>query len=275
MSKAPAGWIDTGPVAGREDETPLVLLHGFLGDAGDWSEVAGPLSTTRRCIAFDLPGHGRHPPAVPSADDAFSAVVRWLASRLQERGVERFDALGYSMGGRLALGLLCQFPDRVRRAVTIGASPGLREEEVRADRRELDERRARRLEYEGLYAFLADWYRQPLFREFARSAAFPSAMERRRRGDAEALAAVLRGLSPGAQSYLGEALARSRVPLLLIAGADDEKYVTLNAELAALSPCARTVVVPAAGHCVHLERPGELARIVTEFLDEGEEREHA
>lgn len=261
-------WIEIGPAGGGG--TPLLLLHGFLGCAADWSEMLPLLARGRRCIAVDLPGHGRRPEAVPAGAGAFEAVADGLGRRLEERGVIRFDVLGYSLGGRLTLALVCRHPDRVRRAVAVGASPGLREEEARARRRERDEASARRLEAAGLEAFLEDWYAQPIFREFAESPSFAQARARRREGDAAALAAALRGLSPGAQPYLGDDLARSEVPLLLVAGARDDKYVAMARALAEVSG-ARSVIVPGAGHAVHLERPDALAEIVTEFLDEGEE----
>lgn len=185
----------------------------------------------------------------------------------------RFDVLGYSLGGRLTLALVCRHPERVRRAVAVGASPGIRDEQERAGRRELDEERARRLEGAGLEAFLKDWYAQPLFHDFAESPGFARALARRREGDAVALAAALRALSPGAQPYLGDELARSDVPLLLVAGARDEKYMAVIRALVEVSK-ARAAVIPDAGHAVHLERPAALAEILTEFLDEGEEREH-
>ena len=273
MTGRPSGWIDSGPGSGEPiaGTPPLVLLHGLLGDAEDWSELLALLSPERRCIAFDLPGHGARPAPLPRGDDPFVATVRWLASRLEEQGVSRFDLLGYSMGGRLVYGLVCELPSRVRRAVTIGASPGLRDQAARAERRALDQERARRLEEEGLEAFLLDWYRQSLFHDFARSPAFEPALRRRRRGRAKELAAALRALSPGVQPYLGEALRRTEVPLLLIAGARDEKYVAANAALAESVPASRARVVPDAGHSVHLERPSALARLVADFLDEGEE----
>ncbi|NIR44400.1 MAG: 2-succinyl-6-hydroxy-2,4-cyclohexadiene-1-carboxylate synthase [Gemmatimonadetes bacterium] len=253
------------------NETPLVLVHGFLGDADDWSEIVPPLSRDRPCIAVDLPGHGTGPEPPPPSAGAFDAVVRELASRLERQGLSRFDLLGYSMGGRLAFGLVCRFSSRVRRGVAIGASPGLPDEAARAARRGLDESRARQLEEVGLERFLDEWYSQPLFRSLTRSSAFASLLERRRRGNAAALAAMLRALSPARQPYLGDALARTKVPLLLIAGSRDTKYVEGNAALAGSSPRIRAVAVPDAGHSVHIERPAELARIVASFLDETEE----
>jgi 2-succinyl-6-hydroxy-2,4-cyclohexadiene-1-carboxylate synthase len=57
-----------------------------------------------------------------------------------------------------------------------------------------------------------------------------------------------------------------RAPTLLIAGALDAQYVE-NARLLEKSiPNARTIVVPKAGHAVHLERPREVVDAATRFL---------
>ena len=36
-----------------------VLLHGYMGSAEDWNAVASGLSEECRCVAVDLPAHGR------------------------------------------------------------------------------------------------------------------------------------------------------------------------------------------------------------------------
>ena len=38
---------------------PVLFLHGFLGSAEDWGCIATALAGTRRCVAVDLPGHGK------------------------------------------------------------------------------------------------------------------------------------------------------------------------------------------------------------------------
>lgn len=41
-------------------ERPVcIFLHGFLGDGGDWTPIMTSLALTHRCVALDLPGHGK------------------------------------------------------------------------------------------------------------------------------------------------------------------------------------------------------------------------
>jgi pimeloyl-ACP methyl ester carboxylesterase len=60
-----------------------------------------------------------------------------------------------------------------------------------------------------------------------------------------------------------------RAPALVVWG-DDDKIVPRSAgeRYAALLPKARLVTVRAAGHCVEMEQPGELATLVSGFIDE-------
>ena len=60
-----------------------------------------------------------------------------------------------------------------------------------------------------------------------------------------------------------------RTPALVVWG-DDDKIVPKSAgeRYAALLPKARLVTVRAAGHCVEMERPDELATLVSGFIDE-------
>lgn len=265
----PSGLIDR--VRAGVDRTPLLLLHGFLGHSEDWRPVIGALGGSRRCIALDLPGHGSMPESVPLVAHPFEHVVDRIVQRMLDLDLHRFDAMGYSMGGRLVLGLMCRHPERVRRAIAIGASAGIEGAESRAARRTLDLERAAWIEARGLESFLEEWYAQPLFRSLRQDASFPSIFERRRAGDGPSLAAALRALSTGCQPELQGYLARNPVPLLLIAGADDEKYVTSNRVLATVCPRVRTATVPGSGHSVHLEKPGAVAELATTFLDESEE----
>ena len=238
----------------------LVLLHGFLGTAQDWDPTVETLERDRTCLALTLPGHGRASEPVPKD---FAGVVAWLTGRLDEEPV---DLLGYSMGGRLALALAVEHPERVRRVVAVGASPGIDDGVARIARRADDERLARTLETTPFERWLETWYAQPLFDKLRASAGFEALLARRARARPAALAEMLRVMSPGAQSPLRQRLADCAVPLLLMAGSEDPKYTAINHELARLSPSIEAVTVPGAGHAPHLEQPDEFCRLLQRFL---------
>jgi 2-succinyl-6-hydroxy-2,4-cyclohexadiene-1-carboxylate synthase len=242
---------------------PLILLHGFLGTARDWDPVIAALGEERRCVALTLPGHGRASEPVPKD---FAGVVAWLAEHVQEAAGEPADVLGYSMGGRLALALALEHPELVHRVIALGASPGIDNDVERIARRAEDERLARKLETSDFAEWLEDWYGQPLFDGLRASPDFAALLARRTRARPADLAQALRVLSTGRQPPLRHRLADCPVPLLLMAGAEDTKYLASNQDLARLSPFIDAVAVPRAGHAPHLEQPDEFCRALRAFL---------
>lgn len=244
--------------------TPLVLLHGFLGCAEDWAALRSKLEPDVECEALDLPGHGRDPIAVDAT--CFDEGVTQVQRMIEGRGIERCHLLGYSMGGRLALGVLARAPHLVESAIAIGASAGIADDAGRQRRRETDEALAARLEREDLADFVDRWYDQDLFAPLRQSAAFAAVRARRLQGQPPALAAALRALGTGSQRDLEGRLSGSTARILLLAGALDAKYVSLNEQLAARCPPIDCRTVPGCGHSPHLEDPSELARIVFDSL---------
>jgi len=248
---------------------PLLLLHGFSGSANSWGEpLLTRLSVGRRLIAVDLPGHGESEVPSDAGRFAFAAVVADLADLLDTLEVAAAVWIGYSMGGRLALGAGLFVPDRVSGLVLESASPGLATESERAERRLSDELLARRIESNEIGVFVNEWEDQPLFMSQQRLATADRAELRRRRMENRpvALAACLRGLGTGMQPSLWSALEHVSVPTLLIVGHEDPKFVQTNERMLEALPAARLEVIPDAGHTVHLEQPDAWLTAVESFV---------
>ena len=79
-------------------------------------------------------------------------------------------------------------------------------------------------------------------------------------------AASLAGVGTGALPSLWDELPELAVPTLVVVGELDRKFVDIGERMARAMPDARLVVVPGAGHTVHLERPGAWLEAVTSFL---------
>lgn len=198
-----------------------------------------------------------------------AAVVGTLTGVLEECGVERAVWVGYSMGGRIALGAAVLQPSRVAGLVLEGASPGLASEDERRRRRERDEARAAALEQEGLEAWVERWMALPLFASRERLPPDVRERERARRvadNSVEGLARTLRELGTGSQPSFWAELGRVRVPVLLLTGALDPKFCRIAGEMVRRLPEARWVRVPGAGHAVHLEAPRAWLEAVGAFL---------
>jgi 2-hydroxy-6-oxonona-2,4-dienedioate hydrolase len=57
------------------------------------------------------------------------------------------------------------------------------------------------------------------------------------------------------------------LPLLAIAGTRDDGYTRAAKRIASTAPNGRLAVVEEAGHAPQLQRPDEVARLISEFLD--------
>ena len=194
---------------------PAVLLHGFLGQGADW-EALRRRWAPRPTYAPDLPGHGATP--LRPGRQSYASWARWLAARLDERGLTRVHLVGYSLGGRVALAFALTHPQRVVSLALESANPGIGDPQARAERARLDAERAERIRRQGLRTFLEAWYRMPLF---ASLAAHPGLRERlvaqRSRQDAATMARVIAEMSPGVQPDLTPRLGELKMPVLLMA----------------------------------------------------------
>jgi 2-succinyl-6-hydroxy-2,4-cyclohexadiene-1-carboxylate synthase len=252
---------------------PVLLLHGFMGSADSWGErILSGLARSHRVLAVDLPGHGWSDAPTDPAKYALHAVVEDIASLMGEMGMPRADWIGYSMGGRVALGAAVLAPERVGRLVLEGASPGIELESERKERRESDELLARSLEIEGMRPFLDAWSELPLFASQRRLPQVVRDLERKRRlqNRPDSLAACLRGLGTGAQPSLWDRLPELKSPVLLLTGAEDEKFGRIAERMVERLPTtSQHIVVPSAGHAVYLEAPEAWLEAVTPWLSGG------
>jgi isochorismate synthase/2-succinyl-5-enolpyruvyl-6-hydroxy-3-cyclohexene-1-carboxylate synthase/2-succinyl-6-hydroxy-2,4-cyclohexadiene-1-carboxylate synthase/O-succinylbenzoate synthase len=101
-----------------DDSSPtLLFLHGLLGTGHEWLPVIRPLSSSFRCIAVDLPGHGTTSQEYQRSNTAnkvsMELVCNALVTLLEKLGIKQFVPVGYSMGARIALYLALRHSERV------------------------------------------------------------------------------------------------------------------------------------------------------------------
>lgn len=249
--------------------TPILFLHGFMGSQNDWLEVIDRLNGRCSTVTVDLPGHGRTAEALPAESYGMPETAALIINLLDRLQIERCYLVGYSMGGRLGLYLLINFPERFRAAVIESGSPGLRTEAERTERRAHDADLARQIMTGGLPAFLEQWYSQPLFGTIDRTdPKFAAMLKQRGELDPVGLARSLEYMGTGAQPSLWPQLEDMKTPTLFVAGENDRKFSDLAFEMASLCLSSRTGIIPSAGHNVHYERPDEFVALIAKFLKE-------
>lgn len=248
---------------------PLVLLHGFTGTGAAWDEHVDALAVSRRIIVPDLPGHGGTAAASPAQASVEHAADE-LARLLVAHDAAPADVVGYSLGARVALRLAVTHPSAVRRLVLESPTAGIETAEARVERRAADEALARRIERDGIEAFVTEWERHPIFHTHSVMPLDRAARVRAMRltNTTAGLAASLRGAGQGAMEPLFDRLALVTARTLVIAGALDGAGRPRAERVAHGIPGSRLEIVEGAGHTPHDEQPDTFRRLVLDFLEE-------
>jgi pimeloyl-ACP methyl ester carboxylesterase len=201
--------------------TPVVLLHGFAtSSARTWWEngwIDLLKDAGRVPVPIDILGHGNadkpHDPA------AYGDLEGYVAERLPDGPV---DAIGFSMGARLLLGVAIKQPERFRRIVTLGVG------------RNLFESSGSDVVAQAITA--GDAPENPAAAYFARLANHPE-------NDREALVACLQAPM---RLLRDDDLARVTASVLVVIGERD--FTGPGDRLAGALPDARLVVLPRTDH---------------------------
>jgi pimeloyl-ACP methyl ester carboxylesterase len=100
---------------------PLVLLHGGTGAGVNWDLLFRNAPAGYRLVVPDLRGHGRS--TNPSATFTFRQSAFDVFAMLDHLGIERFKAIGVSLGAKTLLHVATQQPTRVAAMVLVSATP--------------------------------------------------------------------------------------------------------------------------------------------------------
>jgi pimeloyl-ACP methyl ester carboxylesterase len=106
----PAGEIAYAEVG----EGPVALfVHGVFLNSRLWRDVIAGVADMRRCVAVDLPGHGRTGP-LAGFDYSLTALAQVLEDVCDGLGLEQVDLVANDTGGALAQVFAATHPERLR-----------------------------------------------------------------------------------------------------------------------------------------------------------------
>jgi len=242
---------------GPESGVPVLFLHGFGGDLGNWLFNLDALAEVAPVIALDLPGHGQSDAKLPGA--TLADLARFVAAFLDRLDVERVHAVGHSMGGAIATQLALEHPARVASLALVN-SVGLGAE----------------INSGYIDGFVGAGSRRELKPVVEQLFADPSLVSRqllddllkykRLDGVTELLGALAKGLfADGRQADTpGLRLEGGKLPVLVVWGADDRVIPAVHA---ANAPAGATVeVLAGAGHMSMMEKHGEVNALLRRHI---------
>lgn len=99
----------------------LVVLHGLMGSLDNWRTLQTALATQCRVVCLDLANHGQSPHV---ATFTLRSLALDVCETLDTLGVEHAYVMGHSLGGKVAMLMASEWPERVQGLVIVDIMPG-------------------------------------------------------------------------------------------------------------------------------------------------------
>ncbi|CAN7245450.1 alpha/beta hydrolase [Rhizobium leguminosarum] len=220
---------------------PVILLHGGLGNSGNWGyQVPALLRSGRRVVLIDSRGHGRS-----SRDDrpyTYELMASDVLAVMDELHLDKAAIVGWSDGACIALILAMTAPSRVEGVFFFACN----------------------MDPSGTREFVPTPVIDRCFSRHARDYAALSATPDDFNPFVEAVSLVMR-TEP---NYQAADLGLIRVPVAIVLGEHDEFIKPDHAEYLARSiPNAEMIYLKGVSHFAPLQRPAEFNAAVVSFLD--------
>jgi pimeloyl-ACP methyl ester carboxylesterase len=240
--------------ATRGHGLPVLLTHGFAATSRMWSGQIEAFQGRRQLITWDIRGHGRSRSPREQAGYSVDETLTDMAALLDHHGHERAIIGGHSLGGYMSLAFCQKFPERVRGLLVIDTGPGYKSDGPREDWNEMARGLGRRLNEKGLDTLTR------LSKDMDPSE-HPSA------NAASELAMAACGMLTQQDSSVIDGLSGIDAPTLVIVGEKDRSYLAASDYMAKKIPNAEQIIIPNAGHAVHVHQPIHFNRALETFFD--------
>ena len=248
--------------------SPVILIHGLMDSALNWSKNIDALAQTHRVWAIDLIGFG-FSSRVTEPTYSLKYFARTIREFMDAQGIERASIVGHSLGGAVALELTHDYPARADKLILIAPGTYLVNLPLAlnfAARVPYVPRALVGMAVTSNHARMSAW-RNALGNpdrvdpQEARKYARPL----RVKGTADALVAM--AASPR-ESDLPAGLKQIDAPTLILWGDKDVAVPVEHGEHHVRNlPNAKFVILEGAGHTPQIEYPDVVNRLMLEFLD--------
>lgn len=252
-------YVYSGGRAFNAGRPAIVFIHGAANDHSVWTLQARYAAHHGfNALAPDLPGHGT---TFAGARASIVAYADWLLALLDTGGLGKASLVGHSMGALIALDLAARHPARVEKLVLIGASLPMPVSEALLE--------AARARPEEAFDMVNAWSHAPHSRFGAAAIPGTSTLAAGRTLLGRSRTGVIHSDLAACHAYHLEeaALNAIRAPTLILNGSQDLMTPAKAAgQLAARIANARHVVIPATGHAILAEAPGQVTDQLKAFF---------
>jgi pimeloyl-ACP methyl ester carboxylesterase len=237
--------------------TPFVLVHGFLGSSDMWGPQIDFFKNDFRVIVPALPGFGKSKQV--SSCDSIGGMAKAILNSLEKKEIKKFNLLGHSMGGMIVQEIAKLAGDKILKLICYGTGP---RGNIPGRFETIDQSREK-LKTNGLEA-TAHRIAKTWFIKEEKSKYFYLCHEA---GKQTTMEATDNGLI-AMKNWSGvENLKNIKNKTLIIWGDQDRAYNFNQVEnLNNNIPNSDLVIIKGCSHNVHLEKPDEFNKTVSNFL---------
>ncbi len=244
---------------GDPNKKTIILIHGFMGNLTDWRAQVDILKNEFHLLLIDLPGHGRSYREINSDSKSnlnlnFEEYVKILHQIILDWCGENKKPiiLGYSMGGRVALGISTSYPDFYHKTIIESADPGIIDSKMRVNRAAQDQAMFDKIIDQSQFLnFLDQWYKMLLFGTLNPDEVI-ELTNSKKTFDYINWKKFSSLLSVGNQPSLWHKLEKIQGEAIYISGEQDKKYTQIGKEL---PKNFKHIIVEGVGHNTHFLRP--------------------
>jgi pimeloyl-ACP methyl ester carboxylesterase len=251
---------------------PAILIHGNPATHSLWRPFVKRVADVRRTYAMDLPGFGGSPAPDDLGGYALEALAATVLRFADLRGIGRFDLVGHSFGGGIAITLAAMAPERVRTLAAITPLPDRAPPLANLLNLPLTERAAlalwRTAPRRVRYGFSRRWTRVSYGAGYTADRGREVAAEAAGENTVRTMCRLMTSVDYTAYRAAMERVQAADMPLLLVgAGRDRVIPERLFADVRARMPRAACHIFPESGHVPMWQHADETAALVRAFWD--------
>ncbi len=236
---------------------PLLFLHGFWGQASDWTSVLDR-NFIKKYEALSYTENSLLSPE-NFLSDWGSNFINWKKQNFLN---QKMIAVGYSQGGRLLLQAFNAAPEEFEKIILISSHPGLENFEAKESRLLHDRKWAQKFRTQSWEQLQSEWDSQSVFKNKSDSQINPKRIENQ--FDRETLALCLENWSlahqPNSRDLINQYIHKFRI----ILGENDSKYIQLYQSF--LKDLSILKIEKGAAHRVPFDQPTKLVETLNSII---------
>jgi pimeloyl-ACP methyl ester carboxylesterase len=240
---------------------PLVLIHGFCEDSRIWQTIAPALAQQHKLFLVDLPGFGQTALANAAETETVENMADRIAFTLQNLGVEKCTVIGHSLGGYVTLAMAERHPQMLS-GLGLFHSTAYNDTE---ERKAIRQKQAEFVNNNGAIPYVKTLIPTLFAQKFEHDRLLEEALAIGKECSAQGIVNALQAMRQRPERL--DVLKNAQVPVLIIAGAEDDIIPVEKLSYQASLPArCQFELFEKSGHMGQLEEPEISFEVINDFM---------